>query len=294
MNIGDVLGAAAEQVGGYDDDDDDFDDEQPLSPLPNRPHQPAGDKQRDALSILQNSSEEVARMDRSSSKDAFEKAKKQVQMDVSIRTGDVESSLARISETVNSDSEELARAGVQSRHGDETVSHTNRRNDDMRAASDDDDDEEEEDDDDDKSVENSDPAVDRELFVATYRGNARKVDKLLNTGASHLARDAHGWTALHWAASEGHDDIMELLIDRARRTTSPSKFKKFLHCKDKLSGWTALHVAAVKGQKVCIKLLINAGAKISVKNLFGETPLQCANAESTDVKKAVVKLLTKQ
>lgn len=288
MDIGAILKGAAEDAG-YDDDE--FDQET-ASPLPIRQQQQqAGiEQKRDSLSILRASSDEVAHMDRQSSKDAFEKATKQVKLDVSIITGDIQGSLAQISESVNSDAEELARAGVASRRGDETASQMHRRNDD----DDDDGAGSDDDDDDDDDRENSDPALDRELFVATFRGNARKVDKLLNTGARYQAKDMHGWTALHWAASEGHDDIMELLLDCAKRTSSPSKFKKILHCKDILSGWTALHVAAIKGQKVCIKLLINAGAKMSLKNHFSETPLECVDAESIADKKAIVKLLTKQ
>ena len=282
MDIGAILQGAAEDAG-YDDDE--FDQEPP-SPL----------HKKDTLSILRSSSEEVGRMDRSSSKDAFQKAEQQIKLDTSINTNDIEGSLARISETVNSNVEELARAGVQSRRGDETVSQQHRQNDDgdgNGAGSDDDDADGDDDDDDDDDDNNSDPTLERELFVATYRGNARKVDKLLSTGASYKAKDIHSWSALHWAVSEGHDDIVEILIDHAKRG-SPAKLKKFINGKDSLSGWAPLHVAAIKGQKLCLKLLINAGAKANIKNHFGETPLQCINAETTDDKKTMITLLRKR
>ena len=168
-----------------------------------------------------------------------------------------------------------------------------RRQGDDDDADDDDHDEAQSDEEDD---EDTNPTLDRELFVSTYRGNARKVDKILNSAGSRChAIDIHGWTALHWAASEGHDDIVELLLDHAKKKCSTSKFKKFLNLKDKLSGWTALHVASIKGSKLCVKTLLSAGSKRTIKSYapFLETPLDCVSGETVEVRKAIVKLLTK-
>ena len=187
----------------------------------------------------------------------------------------------------------MARAGVLSKKGDELVE--------PRRRDDNDDDEDDDANDaaqsDEEEEEDTNPTLDRELFVSTYRGNARKVDKILNSVGNRChAVDIHGWTALHWAASEGHDDIVELLLDHAKRKCSTSKFKKFLNLKDKLSGWTALHVASIKGSKLCVKTLLSAGAKRSIKSYapFLETPLDCVNGETVEVRKAIVKLLTKR
>ena len=284
-----LLNDAAEDAG-YDDDH--FDETSISSPPTKSSSANIPGKQStvaDTLSLLRSSSDEIAVLDRQASLEVFEKASKQVKLDVAIATGDIKGVLDHASEIVNSDVEELARAGVLSKKGDEMVDP--RRRDD-----DDDDDDNDPALSDEEEDEDTNPSLDRELFVSTYRGNARKVDKILNTSGSRChAIDIHGWTALHWAASEGHDDIVELLLDHAKRKCSPSKFKKFLNLKDKLSGWTALHVASIKGSKLCVKTLLSAGAKRNIKSSppFLEIPLDCVNAETVETRKAIVKMLTK-
>ena len=282
-NIGALLSEAAEDA--YEDDG--FDVEEPAAPRP-KDHSAAPVVKKDTLSILRSGSDEVAQDERQMSKEAFDKATKQVKLDVSVRSGDVEGILSRVSEVVNAEGDELAKAGVHSRRGDESYDDRRRRPEDDEDDNDKDDDE---DDDDDGDDDDADPELDRELFVNVYRGNVRIVDKLLNSGARHNALDLHGWSPMHWAASEGHDDILELLIDHAKRRTSAAKLKRVLNLKDKLSGWTALHVAAIKGAKVCAKVLLDAGAKLA-KNKLGEKPVDCIAADNADTRRALVRLLS--
>jgi hypothetical protein len=290
-NVGALLSEAAEDA--YDDDD--FDAEEPAAPRPRESAGPTTKKDGkkadvdSTLAILRSGSDEIAQDERRMSVDAFSKAAKQVKLDVSIRVGgDVEGILSRASDVVN-DGDELAKAGVHSRRGDEDYDTRRRTNND----DDDDNDKDNEDEEDDDEDEDADPELDRELFVNVYRGNARIVDKLLSNGARPHALDLHGWSSLHWAASEGHDDILELLIDHAKRKSSAAKLKRLLNRKDKkLAGWAPLHVAAVKGAKMCAKVLVDAGAKISTKNKFGETPLECLASDNADTRRAMARLLS--
>ena len=96
-----------------------------------------------------------------------------------------------------------------------------------------------EDDNDDAHDSDADPELDAELLVAAYRGDTRKVDKLLSSGAHYFARDRHRWTALMWAAAGGHDDTVESLIGFVKK----HKLKSYLNAKDSITGWTALHVS---------------------------------------------------
>jgi ankyrin repeat protein len=84
-----------------------------------------------------------------------------------------------------------------------------------------------------------DPELDTELMIASYRGDIRKVENLLSSGARYFARDRHRWTALMWAASGGYDDIIEVLISCVEK----KKLRSYLNAKDCIIGWTALHVS---------------------------------------------------
>ena len=50
------------------------------------------------------------------------------------------------------------------------------------------------------------------LIVAACNGNAVAVAMLLGEGADAFAKDSTDWTALHWAASHEHPDIVSLLL----------------------------------------------------------------------------------
>ena len=78
-----------------------------------------------------------------------------------------------------------------------------------------------------------------ELRHCCYSGHTSRVEYLLGKGANGNSIDRHGWTCLHWAASKGHDDIVELLLNHS------GKLSKFVNMKENLSGWTALHVSKI-------------------------------------------------
>jgi hypothetical protein len=86
-----------------------------------------------------------------------------------------------------------------------------------------------------------DKDVNEALLHACHQGRVNDVEKILSLqGVNIMYRDRHGWTFLHWAASKGHNDIIELLINYRRNQRR--KLKKFLNAQDELAGWTPLHV----------------------------------------------------
>ncbi len=127
-----------------------------------------------------------------------------------------------------------------------------------------------------------------ELIICASQGNEKRVRWLLEHGASINARDRHGWTALHWASSRGHHEVVSLLLE----TAGSFRTKKYVNKKDELSGWTALHVrvafrcvcivfivlcqvAVIAAHVNCIKLLVAHNAKVNKRNLVGEKPVDC-------------------
>ncbi len=52
------------------------------------------------------------------------------------------------------------------------------------------------------------------LMAAAARGDAARASLLLDCGAKINAKDSTGDSALHWACSKGHEDVVRLLLDR--------------------------------------------------------------------------------
>jgi ankyrin repeat protein len=77
-----------------------------------------------------------------------------------------------------------------------------------------------------------------------------------------IKRDADinhpGWTALHYAASGGHTEIIRLLLDENAYIDAESP-----------NGTTPLMMAARYGNSKAVQLLIEEGSDIQLKNQLG-------------------------
>jgi ankyrin repeat protein len=71
----------------------------------------------------------------------------------------------------------------------------------------------------------------------------------------------HGWSALHWAASQGQSEILSLLLERDARVDAV----------EHVNGWTALHLAVIRDSAACAKRLLHAGAKTTIQDHYGDT-----------------------
>ncbi|XP_025157135.1 protein TANC2 isoform X3 [Harpegnathos saltator] len=78
-------------------------------------------------------------------------------------------------------------------------------------------------------------------------------------------RDLAGRTALMFAASEGHTNLIELLLDKG----------SILETRDK-DGLTALCWACVRGRIAAVQILLDRGADVSTNDNTGRTPLDLA------------------
>jgi ankyrin repeat protein len=93
-----------------------------------------------------------------------------------------------------------------------------------------------------------------------------------STGLDVNAKDDVGEPALHHAASQGHKEIVELLIAKGADVNAK-----------KNSDQTLLHTAATNGKKETVELLIAADADVNAKAKDGKTPLDMANGAITDL-----------
>lgn len=104
------------------------------------------------------------------------------------------------------------------------------------------------------------------LLHATDRGHVGIVKVLISRGAD-VSLEIGGWTALHFAAYNGMDEIVELLA-------KDHKHVDFLGSRMDTPG--PLLFAAVRGHLTTIEILQKCGAKIVGSNSEGESAVQLA------------------
>ncbi|KAI0799012.1 ankyrin repeat protein [Xylaria sp. FL0064] len=124
------------------------------------------------------------------------------------------------------------------------------------------------------------------LHLAAYFGNVAWAKMLLEHNASNgiplrrytSRKDSFGRTPLFWAATRGHRDVVELLLDHGANINSKDRGKM-----------TALHVAVTGEHKDVVSLLLDRSARIEDKAYYGETPLMRAiQANSKDIVKLLL------
>lgn len=119
------------------------------------------------------------------------------------------------------------------------------------------------------------------LMCAAWKGNDDQVCLLIAKKAKLNKTDEFGYTSLMLAAKNGHEKALRALIE-------PSD-AALLNAQEK-DGNTALILAAQEGHDECVAALLDAGARLDMKNLGGETALEQARAKK---RIAVVQLLCK-
>ncbi|KAK2611965.1 hypothetical protein QQS21_002071 [Conoideocrella luteorostrata] len=120
------------------------------------------------------------------------------------------------------------------------------------------------------------------LSYAAENGHEAVAKQLLGTGHSRITvrpktfmelvnkssginhKDATGRTPLSWAAGNGHEATVRLLLEKGAS----------MSIKDKINGQTPLSLAAKNGHEAIVRLLHEKGASIDVKDKHdGQTPL---------------------
>lgn len=108
------------------------------------------------------------------------------------------------------------------------------------------------------------------LMIASLKGDLELAKRLIERGADV---NKPGWTPLHYAATNGHLEVMELLLDNYAYIDAASP-----------NGTTPLMMAAHYGTAEAVKLLLEAGADPKLKNEQGLTAIDFAySANHADV-----------
>lgn len=118
------------------------------------------------------------------------------------------------------------------------------------------------------------PQDESPLMIAALKGDTALVRKL-------IARDADvnktGWTPLHYAATGGHVDIVQILLDENAYIDAESPNKS-----------TPLMMAAKYGSLAAVKLLLESGADPRLRNQLGMTAIDFAQqANRRDAAEAI-------
>ena len=100
------------------------------------------------------------------------------------------------------------------------------------------------------------------LMLAALKGHLVLSDKLVKKGADV---NKTGWTPLHYAASNGHVEVIKLLLENHAYIDAESP-----------NGSTPLMMASMYGNPQSVKLLLDEGADPLLKNQLGLTALQFA------------------
>jgi hypothetical protein len=116
-------------------------------------------------------------------------------------------------------------------------------------------------------------------MLAAINNQLSLADKLISKGADV---NKPGWTALHYAASKGHIDMIRLLMDQQAYLDAESP-----------NGTTPLMMAASYGSAMSVKLLLEEGADPRIKNKLGLTALDMAKQpEKEDAKRYLLAFTT--
>lgn len=100
------------------------------------------------------------------------------------------------------------------------------------------------------------------LMLAALKGHLALVKQLVERDADV---NKTGWTALHYAASGGHVEVIDFLLENSAYIDAESP-----------NGTTPLMMAAMYGSPESVKMLIQAGADLNLKNMLGMTALDFA------------------
>ena len=107
----------------------------------------------------------------------------------------------------------------------------------------------------------------RGLWNAAIDNDANKLIKLLNAKHDPNKKDNSGYTALHYAARAGHNDILKILLSHGANPNSVTT----------AGCTTPLHRAAYMGNLETVEILLKNQANVNISDSDGKTALhKCA------------------
>lgn len=119
------------------------------------------------------------------------------------------------------------------------------------------------------------------LHKAASLGQLVVAKFLLEQGADVGARDEIGKLPLHWAAGNGHNSMVELLLSNKADANAKISFYRD-------DGATPLHLAVEKGFRTVCETLLTRGADPNINDASGTPPIYSAVRQTDD---AILRLL---
>ncbi|MGO4302091.1 ankyrin repeat domain-containing protein [Cupriavidus sp. RAF12] len=108
------------------------------------------------------------------------------------------------------------------------------------------------------------PAGENALMMASLQGELDMVKLMVDGMEAEINKK--GWAPLHYAATNGHNDVVKYLVDHAAYIDAESP-----------NGTTPLMMAARGGHIETVKLLLDEGADLRLKNQQGMTVIDFAD-----------------
>jgi ankyrin repeat protein/beta-lactamase regulating signal transducer with metallopeptidase domain len=106
-----------------------------------------------------------------------------------------------------------------------------------------------------------------DFHFAAWRGDLAAVKNFIEKGIDiNIKDDQLNWTALHWAACSGKNDVADCLITNGADVNAKGEFED-----------PVLHYAIIKGNKYLVEQLLAKGAEVNVKDVYEQTNLQIAS-----------------
>ena len=109
------------------------------------------------------------------------------------------------------------------------------------------------------------------LRIACDNGRTSVAQMLIDAKADINVRNEYGETTLHEASSQGRDEMVRFLLKNKADSDIRNQ-----------NGETALHKACVSGALDCVALLLDHNASYTAMNIWGESPVDIANAGATE------------
>lgn len=109
------------------------------------------------------------------------------------------------------------------------------------------------------------------LWDWTESGKMKEVEALLSNPDEPVeinAKTLDDYTALHFAANEGFDQLCQLLINKGSEVDAKTKMKR-----------TPMHLASLRGYSQVIEVLSKNKASLNVQDEEGSTPLHLASEQ---------------
>ena len=100
------------------------------------------------------------------------------------------------------------------------------------------------------------------MHWAASDGHEAVVDLQLSKGADPDSKDKRNLSPLSWAAEKGHDIVVNLLLSKGAEVDSKDDYKR-----------TPLSYAAGRGHEIIVNLLLSEGAEVDSKDINNRTPI---------------------